>query len=258
MKKYPTFTDIAIVIGVYLGASVLVSLIGMLMVTLGVSQGVITTVCYILIMGITLGFAVYFRNMRSGETGWPKFNYSLKTRWFPAMAWALLLIAACSVVLEPLLALFPEEWYENILKNLGHGGWALVAPVLIAPVIEELLFRGVIQTPATEKFGAFKGILLASAVFGIVHGVPQQVINCFVVGIILGYVYYKTRSLTPVIILHFINNSVAMIGSDGRQPQSLREMISNDPVYYIIYGVAITLVVIGTFHIARNLNKKED
>ena len=61
----------------------------------------------------------------------------------------------------------------------------------------------------TRKYGPWRGILIASAIFGIVHGIPQQALNAFFVGAMIGFIYYKTQSLIPCILIHALNNAVS-------------------------------------------------
>ena len=77
--------------------------------------------------------------------------------------------------------------------------------------MEETLFRGLIQGSINERDGAAKAILLSALLFGVFHMIPQQAINAFLVGIILGYIYFRTKSLLTVIILHALNNGISYL-----------------------------------------------
>ncbi|MFQ8807127.1 MAG: lysostaphin resistance A-like protein [Alistipes indistinctus] len=76
----------------------------------------------------------------------------------------------------------------------------------------------------------YAACVIAAAVFGIVHLIPQQVINAFMVGLVLGYIYYRTGSLLPVILIHCINNAISyfswMLG--GGKILSTREQLGNE------------------------------
>ena len=54
-------------------------------------------------------------------------------------------------------------------------------------------FRGIVQDALTRKYGALRGVVIAAAVFGIVHLIPQQVINAFMVGSVLGQILLPYR-----------------------------------------------------------------
>lgn len=110
-----------------------------------------------------------------------------------------------------------------------------------------------------RKYGVFVGILIASAVFGIVHIIPQQVVNAFMIGIVLGYIYYRTGALLPVILIHCINNAISYFTwmLNGETLLSTREQMGNDTLYFTVYGIACVLFVIGFVSIAIRISKEE-
>ena len=90
----------------------------------------------------------------------------------------------------------------------SEGGLGVIASVGLG---EELLFRGLVQRDMTSLFGWKWGLLGASLMFGIMHltwrSVPELGYTAFV-GFVLGYVYYRTGSLTAPIIAHGVGNTV--------------------------------------------------
>lgn len=255
INRYPTFVDILAIVGVFVGVSSFCGMIILPLQWLDVPKGPLTALAYLLSTGGTLFVVWKLREIRTENQKWP-ISLRFKPAWLAPMAWALVMIFCAGVVLEPLLNLFPKEWYEWLDQAIGKGGWALLTAVVMAPILEEWLFRGIIQPPAVAKFGAFRGILLSAAIFGIIHFLPMQVLNAFVVGIILGYLFHKTGSLTPVILLHALNNAVALLAGDSSA--SMREIIASDQLYYTIYGVALTLVALGAVMMARELKNKPE
>lgn len=81
--------------------------------------------------------------------------------------------------------------------------------IFVVSLIEEFVFRGIIQTRLVEFLGPAGGILLASFLFGIMHssyGTPYEMAYTFLAGGVLGYLFYSTKSLPLVIMIHgFIN-----------------------------------------------------
>lgn len=100
-----------------------------------------------------------------------------------------------------------QEAFEMIMRNpLG-----IIAVVIMAPIVEELLFRGAIQGHLLRKWKHPAGaIVLSSLIFGVVHGNWVQAPFAFVTGLALGWMYYRTGSLLPGILMHFVNNSAAV------------------------------------------------
>jgi membrane protease YdiL (CAAX protease family) len=122
--------------------------------------------------------------------------------------------------------------------------------------MEEVLFRGAIQRSLAERFGALRSVLAASAIFALVHIIPQQMVNAFFVGIILGYIYVKTQSLLPVMIIHALNNAMAFVqmkifGTDSMV--TVRELVGNDTTYWIVYGLLGAIFVWAMLKLWRQL-----
>ncbi len=92
----------------------------------------------------------------------------------------------------------------NLLRDL-------VYMVIFVGLAEELLFRGLIQRDMTNLFGWKWGLLGASLMFAVMHltwrSIPELGFT-FIAGLILGYLYYRTRSLTAPIVAHGIANTV--------------------------------------------------
>jgi len=92
--------------------------------------------------------------------------------------------------------------------------WLLIATaVVLAPVAEELFFRGILQTRlATSLHSRWAALLIASACFGFVHSDQYAaVVPLVAMGIILGYVYEATGSLVAPILIHAVFNAKSLI-----------------------------------------------
>lgn len=101
-----------------------------------------------------------------------------------------------------------KELFEVMLDN----PWGIFAIALLAPVFEEILFRGAIQGYLMKKWtNPWWGIVVASLIFGTIHGNPVQIPFAFITGLVLGWVYYRTGSLLPGIVMHFVNNSFSVV-----------------------------------------------
>ena len=147
--------------------------------------------------------------------------------------------------------LFPSKYLDQLDSAIGQGGWAILQVVILAPVLEEILFRGLILGSIRQKSGkALGAVFISAAIFGAMHvHIPQKMVNALVIGLILGYIYVKTESLAAVIIIHAINNGLAYVlrelfGSSANAV-STKEMIGNDTVYYIIYGICLVMLVVS-------------
>lgn len=123
---------------------------------------------------------------------------------------ALILVSAivCSFMgIEPkphvLIDIFREE------KSLWVIGGLVVFASVIGPIIEELVFRGVLYPALRKKVGVQNAILGTSLFFAVIHFNWFQFIPVFGLGVLLAYLYEKTNSLLPSIMLHAMNNAVS-------------------------------------------------
>ncbi|MGL4520041.1 MAG: lysostaphin resistance A-like protein [Phocaeicola sp.] len=91
--------------------------------------------------------------------------------------------------------------------------WGILSICIAAPLFEEFLFRGAIQGHLQKVWHQTPRLaILASAfLFGIIHGNPAQISFAFLFGLVIGELYYRSGSMMPGILLHFINNTTAMI-----------------------------------------------
>ena len=101
---------------------------------------------------------------------------------------------------------------QDTFRAMSRNVFGIISIAIMAPLVEELLFRGAIQGYMLRKrMKPLYAILIASAIFGIVHMNPIQIPFAFAIGLIFGWLYYRTGSVVPGIIGHFINNSIACL-----------------------------------------------
>lgn len=253
--------DLLIIIAVYIGSTIIFGVIvGLFAGVVGGNAVQAGLVGNILIYAVTIPVAVWILRQR-GIRG-PVLSFSLR-KFNPLLVlWGFLLIFIMGVVIEPLLALFPASYMDNVNKMiLEGGGLGMFTAVIAAPVLEEMLFRGVIQGGASREYRPMKAILISAAVFGVVHFVPQQVVNAFFCGIIMGYVYYRTGSLVPVIAIHLLNNAVAYITirmAPESAGETMRALVGNDTWYWIIYAACAVIFVFALVNLWRQLNRADE
>jgi membrane protease YdiL (CAAX protease family) len=101
-------------------------------------------------------------------------------------------------------AAFPTFEIKYLMRDLAYM-------VIFVGLGEELLFRGLVQRDMTNLLGWKWGLLGASLMFGVMHltwrSIPELGFTSLA-GVLLGYLYYRTRSLTSPIVAHGIGNTV--------------------------------------------------
>lgn len=100
------------------------------------------------------------------------------------------------------------EFFNQLMNQLTDNPVVMViTAVIMAPIFEEIIFRGIIQKGLMNKgVKPWKAIIFASIIFGIVHANPWQFVGAVLLGCVLGIVYYKTKSLLLPMLLHGFNN----------------------------------------------------
>lgn len=100
---------------------------------------------------------------------------------------------------------------EDTFMDMSTNVWGILSIALVAPILEECLFRGAIEGHLLTKMKPWAAILVSAAVFGIIHMNPAQVFYAFLVGIVLGWLYWRSGSIVPSTIAHILNNSLAVV-----------------------------------------------
>lgn len=108
--------------------------------------------------------------------------------------------------LDPILERrFPqsEQDYQEAVQRLAKSPFtSLVQIAILAPVIEEILMRGVVLGGLKNNYGAAAALLISAVLFAVLHFNMVQTLSAFVCGIVLGLLYLKTNSICCCIIAH--------------------------------------------------------
>jgi len=108
----------------------------------------------------------------------------------------------------------PESFRDamgSFCDVLAHPAGALLALVVIAPVTEEVIFRGfILRGLLNHGTSARTAVMLSALLFGVMHLNPWQGAGAFCMGLVFGWVYLRTRSLALCMTLHAINNGVSV------------------------------------------------
>ncbi|MHB8645231.1 MAG: CPBP family intramembrane glutamic endopeptidase [Thermomicrobiales bacterium] len=182
---------------------------------------VANTVVGLVIYGVIL-LLIWLVTVRKYHVGWSALGVRRPPGIFFALVipilFAMYLVAA--IVSALIIKLFYSGKAENPqVKDLTGGGgfsWtrlllALVTASIIAPVIEELLFRGVLYGWLRTRWSAVGGVILSAAIFSAAHAIPLILASIFVVGLTLAIVYEKTKSTLATMTLHSLFNTVGVL-----------------------------------------------
>lgn len=106
---------------------------------------------------------------------------------------------------------------ENEFTGTGMSSpLAVLALVLLPPIIEETMFRGFIFPALAGKMGFWWAAVLSSILFGLAHGQVNVAVYTLALGMILCWMRAKTNSIVPGVLLHGLNNTLAYLVMVGR------------------------------------------
>ena len=118
-----------------------------------------------------------------------------------------------SLILGGILEQFiPANEDINSMFIQGFSSWiGILSIVVLAPVFEEMLFRGIILRGFLKNYSATKSIIITAVLFGVLHLNPVQSIIAALLGLALGWIFVKTGSLWVCILFHALNNGLAIL-----------------------------------------------
>lgn len=159
---------------------------------------------YVVPITLTVIFTVLLFKIR------PRFNF--RPVYLQLMPVILLGEVFMWMIEEGIMELMPPaEDKFAILKDLilQHPYLAFLTIGVAAPLLEEMLFRGIILKFLLKKYAPWKAIVLSAVIFGAFHLNIWQFVGAFLIGIYMGYLYWRTGSLFYPVLLHFLNNSIS-------------------------------------------------
>ena len=118
--------------------------------------------------------------------------------------------------------LIPSEVYQELLPlpdfstqelaKIMSSRWGYLTICIFAPLVEEVVFRGAVLRSLLQRMDSRWGAIALSAfLFALVHLNPAQMPHAFLIGLLLGWMYERTRSILPGIMVHWVNNTVVYV-----------------------------------------------
>jgi membrane protease YdiL (CAAX protease family) len=139
----------------------------------------------------------------------------LRTRPWTVLTWSV--VAAMGAIIPsmwiqeqmPELPNFAEQAFDTILGT----PWGYFVIGLLAPLSEEIVMRGAIlkELLKSEKLPVWASITISAVMFSVIHMNPAQMPHAFLIGLLLGWMYWRTGSILPGVAYHWANNSIAFV-----------------------------------------------
>ena len=106
---------------------------------------------------------------------------------------------------------------ESIIPVFGEDTISIIVAgviaVVVAPLVEEIFFRGFVLRSLSNKWGIVVGNITTAAIFAVFHMQWQNIIPIFILGLIINSTVIRSKSIVPAIAFHAFNNAVAFVVS---------------------------------------------
>jgi membrane protease YdiL (CAAX protease family) len=154
-------------------------------------------------------FAVWKRRAGLRELGLRAFSVSA----LPLTAGLLVAAFLFSALYAAVLSYFDLQVQADlapIVADLSTPWWFVLGAAVVAPLVEEIFFRGFMFAGFRRRHGWVRAAVISSTLFALVHAQWTAFLPIFLLGFILAYLYQRTGSLWPGILFHVVNNAAAV------------------------------------------------
>lgn len=146
----------------------------------------------------------------------------IRTRPWLVLAWSVIAAMGALIPSIWLQEQMPElpNWLGNEFDMILTDRWGYLAIGLLAPLSEEIVLRGAVLRSLlskpllagrSEHVNAWTAIAISAVFFALIHFNPAQMPHAFMIGLLLGWMYWRTGSILPGVAYHWANNSIAYI-----------------------------------------------
>ena len=178
-------------------------------------------------------------------------------RWLRTRQWAVLLWS----VVAALGAVIPSTWLQEQMPQLPNlveaqmgqllsSRWGYVVLALLAPLAEEVVFRGAVLRSLLGWDGGralrpWAAIALSALLFAVAHLNPAQMPHAFLIGLLLGWMYWRTGSILPSMAYHWANNSAAYVAYAFYPSEDIRLAdIFQGSQQHVLMAVGFSLLIL--------------
>ncbi|SEM87148.1 hypothetical protein SAMN04487902_104172 [Prevotella sp. ne3005] len=172
-------------------------------------------------------------------------------------------------VVAALGAIVPSVWLQEHMPELPNvvegefdmimkDRWGYFVVGLLAPLAEEMVFRGaILRSLLRWKQNPWVGIAISALLFAVVHMNPAQMPHAFLIGLLLGWMYWRTDSIVPGVVYHWVNNTVAYILYNiySDPDLTLVEMFGSEQKVLMALGFSLLIFLPSLFQLNQRLAK---
>ncbi len=265
----PDLWGMAILFGLFFVGSLLGSLVsGLFVLMMGPAENIMS---YSMLISYPISFIppLLYASAVSRRNEYFEKGYALDNNNFGQKGGAVMAIVvsiatiAMAFVIEPVALLLPEmpENLKTALEAMTNGPIvvSLLSVSVMAPLFEEWLCRGLVLRGLMKKMNPAWAIVVSAAFFAVLHMNPWQAVAAFALGLLFGYVYYRTGSLKLTMLMHCVNNTFSVLISrvpDFKDAESFMDILS--PWAYAGVYVSCVLMIACALIIIKAVPARDD
>ncbi len=218
-------------------------------------KSLVKLIAYIFALLISLKYAI--RKSKEQEGEYFNINFDKVPKWlFPVLISCT--VALFFVMLVPaagLINLIPKPVAAQKLFAKTHTKdmFSIITLVIAAPILEEILCRGIVLRGLLKSYPPHKAIVISAIFFAAIHINPWQAFPAFFGGLFIGWVYYKTQSVIPGMVIHATINATvsAFLFLPSYTSNSLNSL--GIPYYIILWLLAALIFSMGCILIQKKI-----
>ena len=184
----------------------------------------------------------------------------IRTRPWLVLTWSVVAAMGALIPSMWLQEQMPElpNWMDNEFDMILTNRWGYLAIGLLAPLSEEIVLRGAILKELLKKFSPWVAIAISAVFFALIHFNPAQMPHAFLIGLLLGWMYWRTGSILPGVAYHWANNSIAYIFYNIYPNPDLKLVDVMGSEQHVMMAVGFSLLILLPAIFQLNLWMKRD
>lgn len=133
--------------------------------------------------------------------------------------------------------------YEKVSKAIYSGNyiWMVIQVVIVAALVEEVLFRGLVYQACALSIGALPAAFLSSFIFAALHGNLLQALYAFIFGLVLAFVFERFQSMSANILFHMAANLISVLGTTTACLQFMYQSVFVMGAFTVMMGLLFFL-----------------
>ena len=174
------------------------------------SLGIFVVATFEFILLIPIAVIFFFRNVSWIELGLRGFERNAFALGCGLLVVVYFIVILNNLVMMALGVVTQADVITEMLGEIDSPFLFVFVTAIVAPFTEELFFRGFLFKGLRQKYGWINALMFSSIIFALFHGQIATLIPTFLLGALFAYMYQRTESVLPGMILHFTVNSMGV------------------------------------------------